>query len=74
MSVTIDDAIASKKHIEKRMKALEQKMKEINQEKMTLWKALAKVNIHLKKKCEHEWRRESYLYAPLCCVKCGVQR
>jgi hypothetical protein len=36
--------------------------------------ALKLIYSELKSKCEHSWKREAYPYAPLMCIKCGVEK
>ena len=61
-----DWTIYENKIIEK-LKVKRNELKELEDE-------LREIQMNIRKNCEHEWRRESYPYAPLFCFKCGGEK
>ena len=66
--------IAEKKSLRAELRKYEKKLDVLHQSKMQIWKKLSDVNTYFKKNCDHEWKRESYMYSPLVCTICGVER
>ena len=72
MEIEIEQMMNSKKEIERKIAQLDSKQELMRMEKNKLYRALSNVDKKLMVACEHDWTRESYLYAPLYCLKCGV--
>jgi len=72
--MNLQDVMDSKDSVNEKLKDIEALLKVIKAEQTILWKARANINSHLKVMCEHDWRREAYMYSPLYCAKCGVER
>ena len=72
--ITLEAVMKSKKSISKKLKEIQIRIDELQNERMMLFKSMAQINKHLKNLCDHDWIRESYLYSPLYCKKCGVEK
>jgi len=72
--ITIEAVMKSKEHISEKLKEIQLEIDELHNEKMMLFKSIAQINRHLRGMCDHEWIRESYLYSPLYCKNCGVEK
>ena len=70
----LEEIMAHREEAMNLIRNLEERVNGLHQEKMKLWKWVAMHNALLKEKCSHEWVRESYLYSPLYCKICKVER
>jgi hypothetical protein len=67
MPILKTDWVSLENEIIEMLKVKRKELKELEEE-------LRDVQLSLRKNCEHEWRRESYPYAPLVCFKCGGEK
>ena len=66
--------LAEKKSLHGELREYEKEIDALNQKKMQIWKKLREMNTYFKKTCTHNWKREAYIYSPLFCTICGVER
>ena len=71
---TLDKLMEYKKSLKDKMLKRDAELTILENKKRTIWKEMAKVNSFLRQKCDHEWTRENYIYSPLYCKICYIER
>ena len=70
----LEDIVKARDKLLKEISSWDKKIKDLQDSKFAVYRKVAEANKVLKNLCKHDWIRESYMYSPLYCKICGVER